>query len=101
MRRVMGLLVGALALSPVSRARADDLKSQCIGASEEGQRQRQDGKLLRLKGHGAPKLKGTGRGDLLARLRISVPSKLSKAEREALEGFQRASRANPREKLFG
>jgi molecular chaperone DnaJ len=61
----------------------------------------QDGKLLRLKGHGAPKLKGTGRGDLLARLRISVPSKLSKAEREALEGFQRASRANPREKLFG
>jgi molecular chaperone DnaJ len=61
----------------------------------------QDGKLLRLKGHGAPRLKGSGRGDLLARLRISVPSKLNKAEREALEGFQRASRANPREKLFG
>ena len=60
----------------------------------------QDGKLLRLKGHGAPRLKGSGRGDLLARLRISVPAKLSKAEREALEGFRRASRANPRERLF-
>ena len=60
----------------------------------------QEGKLLRLKGHGAPRLRGSGRGDLLARLRITVPAKLSKAEREALEGFQRASRANPRERLF-
>jgi molecular chaperone DnaJ len=61
----------------------------------------QEGKLLRIKGHGAPKLNGSGRGDLLARLRLTVPSKLSKAEREALEGFRRASHANPREKLFG
>ena len=60
-----------------------------------------DGKLLRVKGHGAPKLNGSGRGDLLARLRIAVPSKLTKAEREALEGYARVSRANPREKLFG
>jgi len=60
----------------------------------------QEGKLLRLKGHGAPRLKGSGRGDLLARLRITVPSKLNKAEREALEGYRRASRANPRERLF-
>ena len=61
----------------------------------------QDGKLLRLKGHGAAKLNGSGRGDLLARLRLTIPSKLSKAERDALEGFQRVSRSNPREKLFG
>ena len=60
----------------------------------------QEGKLLRVKGHGAPRLKGAGRGDLLARLRIDVPSKLTKAERDALEGFQRASHANPRERLF-
>jgi molecular chaperone DnaJ len=60
----------------------------------------QDGKLLRLKGHGAPRLRGSGRGDLLARLRITVPAKLSKAEREALESYRQASRANPRERLF-
>jgi molecular chaperone DnaJ len=59
-----------------------------------------DGKLLRVKGRGAPKLKG-GRGDLLARLRVQVPSKLSKAEREALENLRKAHRGNPRERLFG
>jgi molecular chaperone DnaJ len=61
----------------------------------------QDGKLLRVKGRGAPKLAGSGRGDLLARLRLSVPSKLSKAEREALEGFDKVSKTNPRARLFG
>jgi molecular chaperone DnaJ len=60
----------------------------------------QDGKLLRVKGRGAPKLKGGGRGDLLARLRVTVPSKLNKKEREALEEFQKVSRANPRDRLF-
>jgi molecular chaperone DnaJ len=60
----------------------------------------QDGKLLRVKGRGSPKLSGSGRGDLLARLRIQVPAKLNKAEREALESFDKASHANPRERLF-
>jgi molecular chaperone DnaJ len=55
------------------------------------------GKLLRVRGHGAPKLSGSGRGDLLARIRLTVPKKLSKAEREALEQFQKVSRENPRE----
>jgi molecular chaperone DnaJ len=58
-----------------------------------------DGKLLRVKGKGAPKLKGSGRGDLLARVKLSVPSKLSKAEREAIEGLQKVSREHPRESL--
>jgi len=59
-----------------------------------------DGKLLRVKGRGAPKLKGDGRGDLLARLRVQVPAKLTKAEREALESLRKAHKTNPREKLF-
>jgi molecular chaperone DnaJ len=60
----------------------------------------QDGKLLKVKGRGAPKLKGGGKGDLLARLRVSVPTKLSKAEREAIENLQKVSHDDPREKVF-
>jgi DnaJ-class molecular chaperone len=61
----------------------------------------EDGKLLRMRGHGAPRLKGTGKGDLLARLRVTVPKKLTKAEREALEQLKKVSRENPRERLLG
>jgi molecular chaperone DnaJ len=60
----------------------------------------QDGKLLRMRGHGAPKLNGSGSGDLLARLRLAVPTKLTKAEREAIENLQKVSRENPRERVF-
>jgi molecular chaperone DnaJ len=60
----------------------------------------QDGKLLKIKGRGAPKLKGGGKGDLIARVNVHVPTKLSKAEKEALENLQKASRDNPREKAF-
>ena len=59
----------------------------------------QDGRMLRVRGKGAPKLKGSGRGDLLARVRVVVPTKLSKAEREAVENLQKVSRENPRERL--
>jgi molecular chaperone DnaJ len=59
----------------------------------------QDGRMLRVRGKGAPKLKGSGRGDLLARIRVVVPTKLSKAEREAVENLQKVSRENPRERL--
>jgi molecular chaperone DnaJ len=58
-----------------------------------------DGTLLRLKGKGAPKLKGSGRGDLLARVKLTVPKKLTKKEREAIEALQKISRENPREGL--
>jgi len=59
----------------------------------------ESGKLLRVRGHGAPKLKGSGRGDLLARVRVTVPKKLSKAEKEALEQLKSVSKENPRERL--
>jgi molecular chaperone DnaJ len=60
----------------------------------------QDGRQLRIRGQGAPKLKGSGKGDLIARLGVSVPKKLSKKEREALEELQKLDRDDPREALF-
>jgi molecular chaperone DnaJ len=59
-----------------------------------------DGKLLRIRGRGAPRLKGGGKGDVLARVRVTVPTKLSKAERAAVEELQKVSRENPREEVF-
>lgn len=61
----------------------------------------ESGKQLRVKGRGAPKLKGGGKGDLIARIKVSVPQKLSKAEKEALEGFDSVLRERPRDRAFG
>jgi molecular chaperone DnaJ len=52
----------------------------------------QPGKLLKIKGRGAPKLKGGGKGDLLARLKLIVPEKVSKKERELLEELRKVAR---------
>ena len=60
----------------------------------------ENGKLLRVKGRGAPKLGGSGKGDLIARVTVTVPKKLSKAEKEALEGYQDVLKEQPREKAF-
>jgi molecular chaperone DnaJ len=60
----------------------------------------QEGRQLRIRGHGAPNLGGSGKGDLIARLRVTVPKKLTKKEREALEELQKLSREDPREALF-
>jgi len=49
-----------------------------------------DGKLIRIKGRGAPKLQGSGKGDVLARVRIEVPKRVGKKERELLEELQKA-----------
>lgn len=60
----------------------------------------QSGKPLRVKGKGAPRLKGTGNGDLIARLRVEVPSALTDEQREALQAYADLTTANPREGLF-
>ena len=60
----------------------------------------QDGRTLRVRGRGAPKLNGGGNGDLLARVRVNVPKKLSKAEREATEELQKVTKDDPRKAAF-
>ncbi len=59
-----------------------------------------DGRALRIAGKGAPRLKGGGRGDLIATLRLDVPRELSAKQRDALEKFAELDERNPRETLF-
>jgi molecular chaperone DnaJ len=51
----------------------------------------EDGKLLRIKGRGAPRLKGSGQGDVLARIRIEVPKRVNKKQRELLEELKKVT----------
>ena len=44
----------------------------------------QSGQKFRLASQGMPKLRGTGHGDLYARVKITVPKQLSDRERELL-----------------
>lgn len=55
----------------------------------------QPGKLLRLKGKGLPAVNSYGRGDLIIFVNVFVPSKLSREERETLEGLRDAANFQP------
>jgi molecular chaperone DnaJ len=48
----------------------------------------QSGRTFRLKGRGAPRLKGKGKGDMLVTVRVVVPEKLSKKEKELIEKLE-------------
>lgn len=45
----------------------------------------QPGEVIRLKGKGMPRFRSYGKGDLLVRIRISVPEKLTQQQRMLLE----------------
>ena len=45
----------------------------------------QPGQMLRIKGKGMPKLGGNGRGNLMIRVKVSVPTKLSSKQRQLME----------------
>lgn len=59
-----------------------------------------DGRTLRVRGKGAPRLRGGGTGDLLAKVRVVVPTKLSKEQRELVEKLAK-TQPDPRAALFG
>jgi DnaJ-class molecular chaperone len=56
--------------------------------------------MLRSRDAAAPKLKGNGKGDLLARLRVNIRPSFPRPEREAIENLQKVSHDDPREKVF-
>jgi molecular chaperone DnaJ len=58
----------------------------------------QTGKTLRVRGRGAPRSRG-GRGDLLVVVRVQVPTKLTKQEKDLLEQFAQLHGASPRSEI--
>lgn len=52
----------------------------------------QSGERITLAGAGVPHLKGVGRGDLYVELRVVVPKKLSKEQRELLQKYAEISK---------
>jgi molecular chaperone DnaJ len=54
----------------------------------------QSGQVLRVKGHGIPHLRG-GRGDLLARVGVWVPQRLSGSDKKLLEELKRSDSLKP------
>lgn len=47
----------------------------------------QTGKIFRVKGEGFPNVHGSGRGDLLIRINVETPTKLTDRQRELLQEF--------------
>jgi len=58
------------------------------------------GAVQRLRGEGAPRLGGRGRGDIHYRFTIELPSTLNAEQREAVERLAQVMNGNPRERLF-
>ncbi len=57
----------------------------------------QTGRIFRIRGKGAPRRGGFG--DLLVTVRVEVPQKLSKEEKELLKQLQAAQKESPRRRL--
>jgi molecular chaperone DnaJ len=47
----------------------------------------QSGKIFRVKGEGFPNVHGQGKGDLLVKIYVETPSKLSEKQKELLREF--------------
>jgi DnaJ-class molecular chaperone len=59
----------------------------------------QGGQRLRLRGKGVPHLKGAGRGDMYAVIKIVVPKKISDSSKKLLRDFDGQNPFNPRAEL--
>jgi molecular chaperone DnaJ len=57
------------------------------------------GKTFRIRGKGAPRPRKGSPGDLLVTVRVDVPSKLSKEEKDLLKRLQQLQKESPRKRL--
>jgi molecular chaperone DnaJ len=55
-----------------------------------------DGRLLKIKGKGAPKLGESGEGDLLARISVLMPKDLNGEQKDLLKKFAESRKEDPR-----
>ncbi len=55
-----------------------------------------DGKKFRLRGKGAPRPKGGGRGDMIVTAHVVVPQRLTPKEKELIKQLKELERENPR-----
>ena len=53
------------------------------------------GKLLKLRGKGLPSVNGYGRGDLIVRILVFIPSSVSKDDRKLLEKLNESYSFSP------
>ena len=62
----------------------------------------QPGRVMRLRGKGIPRLRNSGRGDQLVRIKVVVPTKLNERQKTALQNFADVAKdnINPEEKGF-
>ncbi len=60
----------------------------------------QPGATYRVRGKGMPQVRGSGKGDLLVTVHVTVPTKLSRRERELLEELARIGSDHADEKRF-
>jgi molecular chaperone DnaJ len=59
----------------------------------------QSGKTFRIRGKGTPRPRKGGAGDLLVTVKVDVPQKLSKEEKELLTKLQQVQKESPRQGL--
>jgi len=58
----------------------------------------QSGKILRLRGKGLPSIEGYGKGDLLVRINVFIPSSISRDDKKLLEQMRASDNFDPRNK---
>ncbi|MBZ6002953.1 DnaJ domain-containing protein [Leuconostoc gelidum subsp. aenigmaticum] len=60
----------------------------------------QTGTRFRLRGKGAPRLRGTGHGDQYVVVKLDVPTKLNRDQKKALEAYQEATDGTKKKSFF-